>query len=393
MAKTIKINNNDFKIEREDLRWTINSNFMKPNWINRNIQTTVITSKVPLTDKVLEEIVRSIIDENPNVKFEEIMYDSNTKVVLFIIKNNTKAIINTKNCYDYIECVTSELSFKNIDEIIREFNDNSNSKIDDVDAISAYDAINYFYNIIYNYKSNQKKYLTKINSDIKNKCNVPDDLKAIAKKIEVTEIRYDGDSAFGNNQVFVSTFIDGAKIDIVIFNDEGETQIKFLQPGCAKEKNIIGIISNNLNEFINNIKPYINLQNEEKSLVLKSINSKLITTIHKNIGFYDKLSDISAIINNKQEVLFSHFVKENSYKEKIIPYKYDTSYYNLITYIFNNEANILQNIYIKIEDFPIWTQEDLKAIRKETLDKKEKNQSLEKRKINIKKKIKNIFNK
>ena len=268
MAKTVKIDNNIIKIEETDLRWTFNSKFMKPSWVDKNIETSIITSKAPLTNKVLEEIVIQIIKANPNIKFENIMYDSISKIVLFTIKSDRKTVINKNDCYNYIESVTSELSFKNTEAIVKELKDNSNSKIDDISVISAYDALNYFYNIIYSYELNQKKYITKINNDIKNGYNIPDSLKEMAKKMVVTKICYQGNSVFGNNQIYVSTLIDEVEFDIVIFNVEGETQIKCLQPEWEKEKNIVGIIGNKLNEFIDNIKLYINLQNEEKDMII-----------------------------------------------------------------------------------------------------------------------------
>ncbi len=289
------------------------------------------------TDNTIFLCLKTLLLNNKEVQFKYWNYDDKLLTIITDKKVNIdkwNEFINKTRINDMNE-LTEQLN-------IRSQNDNSNQ-------ISLYSVYQFIKNMYKKQNDIAKQYINNYNSIINDKMKV---------KMNVNNIYLRSDDHIIINIYYNHTYeIDLYKDEFgwyhfsSYFNAENDDIENII-------KQFLGRISPYLDKYQQDTIIYTKLEKEIQNWPVESVNSKLLATINFNTG-------ITVYTNTDKEInLFNIF-----YQPTKEVFEYQTNYMLILNLLINHGYDILNNMYIDINQMPEWMVPYLKQIREDELAK------------------------
>ena len=311
----------------------------------------VVTSISKINEFAFEDCLKTIFEVNPGVVFNVIQYSRRDKKIYFYTdrKINVDAW-NEKNISTYKPIQSTNKIIDEIDNLLG-YEDNL-----DEECISLYDVSRLVKSKYEDYKQMINAYRLKIG-------------RAIYKKhpynlIHVDEFDYD------NNELMLETSIwDSWEKMIFKKSDDGDLYI--YKSESHIDKDLLLYAGDLISDLYDECMDYKDF-NEQVRYGILSTNSDFKAFISK----YAIMFSTSGLHNFKRDFELIDYTCDDDYDCKC-------NSNMILNKVKGHEEELLKNIFVKIDDCPKWSQEKLREMRKEQIEKK---RTLQKR-LELKRKL------
>lgn len=300
-----------------------------------------VTSIINVSENSLESCLKTIFESNPNVIFNTIQYSKNDKKVYFYTNQDISTKTYEESKFTNYKPITSKA------EILEEVKSVLLApKIKDNDCISLYEVLKLLKKLYREYNGIERKYKSRFDFIVKRKFN------------ESSSVVYH-DFDYKKNILHISfgKYISSDYSDMYFSKKDGDLYGVKSESYCTEE--VFSALCSDLSEMFDELLKYSDYKDYDyiKSGI-KLVNSNFnINISNDGISLYVKNMD-------KDLDLFAP-----SYKSD---YELKCNSSIIHEALNNKESELLKNIYVKISDCPVWSQDMLYKIRQSQLDEDQK---------------------
>ena len=306
--------------------------------IGADIKATSIKN---IDEHSLENCLKIIFESNPNVIFNTIQYSKNDKIVYFY----TNKDITTK-AYEESKFISYK-PIKSTKDVLEEVKSVLlSSKIKDADCISLYEVLVLLKKLYREYNAIGKTYKSRFDFIVKRKFN------------ESSSVVYH-DFDYEKNILHISfgKYISSDYSDMYFSKKDGDLYVVKSESYCTDE--VFSVLCSDLSGMYDELLKYSDYKDYD--YIKRDINP-----INSNFSINISDDGIRLYVKNmdKDLELFAP-----SYKSD---YELRCNSSIIHEVLNNKESELLKNIYVKISDCPIWSQDMLFKIRQNQLEEEQR---------------------
>ena len=204
----------------------------------------------------------------------------------------------------------------------------------------------------------------------------------ISSKLESIHIRVE-DFNYENNDLKIDIDPKGGPFSkyssIFLKKENGIIYVKKTETDWATD--VLGVLKDELSELYDKFLEFSNFR-KIKKIEMNSLNCKFAIKIREYFTSIEAYLDV-----------WDYFILKTS-NHQVREYKYDGFISSdIISIIYGNEEQLLENILVKIDDLPEWMQSILYEIRRQELEELQRLESQERQRLLRNEKIKSIIRK